>query len=118
VTAADAPRVGDLVRLTIPIGDLWLRGGPFEIVGRVTMSDDLLEVAERRLDVPGRKVEILERALPPELPVGSIVAAWGGYPWVRDDLDPLRPWQRSDGARDDWPRVHGHVVLRHGWGLR
>ena len=57
MTAADAPRVGDLVRLTIPIGDLWLRGGPFEIVGRVTMSDDLLEVAERRLDVPGRKVE-------------------------------------------------------------
>ena len=118
MTAADEPRVGDLVRLTIPIGDLWLRGGPFEIVGRVTMSDDLLEVAERRLDVPGRKVEILERALPPEPPIGSIVAARDRATSVRM-LDGL--WYRPGNVLErTWADVvadlgRDFVILRHGW---
>lgn len=122
MTAADAPRVGDKVRLTIPAGDSTTYSpGEFVVEGPVYQGIRDLFVGGFDIGRRDRTVEILERALPPEPPIGSIVAARDRATSVRM-LDGL--WYRPGNVLErTWADVVADlgrdlVVLRHGWGLR
>lgn len=106
MTAADEPRVGDLVRLTVPTNCGTMSPGAFTVEGPVYNFIGALQVGGYWIAHPGRTVEILERALPPEPPVGRYVVDRFGSLWERCEGG----WHYRNFARKDW----GYLLRERG----
>lgn len=104
---AETPRVGDTARMTNVHGDVTTI-----VTGPVESAFGALWVGGYRCHpAPDWTVDIIERAVPPEPPIGSIGVTVGADAIVRRGADGRWYYVVSGNVADHWSKCHERITL-------